>query len=74
MTKFELVKEYHQLYNQVQAAANTFDGSWDSLYKKWNLVASKLLDEMDKMKRRENETHDEYIKRRRRLHETIFGN
>ena len=74
MTKFELIQEYHQLKTQLKAAASNFgDGSWSTLYDKRRTVANKLLDEMSKMKQRENETLEEYLERRRRLRETAFS-
>jgi hypothetical protein len=73
MTKFELIQEYYQLRNQVKAASSRADNSWGPLYHKWRMVGQKLLDEMGKVKMRENETYEQYTERRRRLRETVFG-
>lgn len=77
MTKFELIQEYYKVSNMLNvnkyACNKEMNLEWSITYKEWFFLQEALLREMGKVKMRENETYEQYIERRRRLRETVFG-
>lgn len=73
MTKFELIQEYYKVSHTLDVNKYTYDKEWSIAYKEWLFLQEALLRKMKKMEKRENETSEQYLERRRRLRETVFS-